>query len=624
MFKVIKGFTRSNVDQVHVNKRFEFFQHYWSTVDSKNNKIFFDEIRLESHRSIILKIENQLNYNFKDSYNWFMFFFTKHSFFENTNIIAKKKTIQDYRTSIINLIDPTGTTAVKQKKINYNANEQQIVSFIRKIKSIILGRENYSMQLAKHLIKILSKNTPIKEQDKFNLKFLINSYIVELYHYGYSLDYISKIPDILIYKDYMNDFPFEKTSADFLYDKKKYEEYVKKEKKSMKMDKLLGGLINLINRPWREGYFVFKIDNIFLHQPNPIEICGVTFYNPQITRMINLSEVKTADSKARYKNVEDFYSPSVKDKIDNSKLSNCNAIVKSNFKASKNIQSTDELFIAFHKVRQALDVLNNVINRYGSVHKGKGKISLHKNFQLHKNKKIASYNFNIFWDESKSIDINDSDELKYFIQELEYINKLDLTSKLRAGLFNIISTHNKIENDEVFFNFKDLWISWEALLKKNKLIELAQTCFYIRYKKIYLTKIKIFLENKIKEDSFHPKSEYYVLNKNEQNKIGLDVPILKRIPILKFKNNYQLLEQYIPIEIIKYMVQRIDEFLSNENLFFDKLNLWIKNTINEIYIERNMEVHSNLRNGLSQIKLKNDFVFISQIVVGFIIDNLDK
>ena len=138
MFKVVKGFTRNNVDQHYVNKRFEFFHHYWSIVESRHNAIFFDEIRLESHRSIILKIESQLNLNFKDSYKWFKFFFLEHPFFENTNIVAKNKSIQDYRTRIITLIDPTGTTSENQKGKNYIANKRKIVVYIGKIKSIIL------------------------------------------------------------------------------------------------------------------------------------------------------------------------------------------------------------------------------------------------------------------------------------------------------------------------------------------------------------------------------------------------------------------------------------------------------------------------------------------------------
>lgn len=624
MFKRIKGFKNQGVAQTEVDAKFEFFYHYWVTFNTNNNLLFFYETRFESHRSLLKKIEDQFKYNLDQSYDKFIYLFIKHILFSPTNIIAKKASIRNKYINILSIIDPTGSTPERQKKRNYNQNIENIKEEVKKIKSILLKREPYNMQIAKKILRILSTNTPLTSDTKNDLKFLINAMIVELYNYGYKLDYILKIPDILIFNTPHHNFPLEKTRADFSTDAK-YERYKKQELKTMDLSKILSGLIHLIRRKKYNGYYVFKVDNITLDNPDPLRIGDIVFYNPQNRSMVN-SKRKSKEIKKRNKEIEDFYYSKKGEASDESKKSKCNALIKSEFKAANNIESPNELYKAFFDAKKSLNILNNLANRFGKGNKGIGKIQFHKHFRLFDNKKIAGHSVGIYWDQKKHVEIknNQFKDLYYFNQNVHFINKLDLSTELGNKIFTVISKRKELEEKDELFNFKDLWIAWEAIAKRSELIELAQLCFQIYVKKNFFINYKLFLSTKLREDHFFSNKEYYKLSDAKLKDIGLSIPFHKGIPDVKFRNNYRQLKNLIPTYFIKDLVSRMDYFNHSQSSFFQDLNLYLENLINEIYIERNMEIHSNHKNELSRIRLKNDFILLSRKMSNFLIDFTDK
>jgi len=64
MFRKTPKFFNNGVPQPFIDDRFQYFHHYWETTKARDNDIFLDTVRFESHRSLLTKIEHQLKYNF--------------------------------------------------------------------------------------------------------------------------------------------------------------------------------------------------------------------------------------------------------------------------------------------------------------------------------------------------------------------------------------------------------------------------------------------------------------------------------------------------------------------------------------------------------------------------------
>jgi len=142
--------------------------------------------------------------------------------------------------------------------------------------------------------------------------------------------------------------------------------------------------------------------------------------------------------------------------------------------------------------------------------------------------------------------------------------------------------------------------------------EFAKEIYFIRYKKHYLRKVFQFLNLKLSTHNMFNSPGYWTLNNDDLKKIGLYFDENKKDFKREFLMKYHLIYHAVPIEIVNDTLKRVDDYLANETLFFEGLNKWIDHTIDEVYIERNMEVHSNLINDLSAVKLKEDFLRISR------------
>ena len=242
LLRRIDNFSSGQIKLIHVNRRFEFFQHYWSTFNNERNELFIDDVRHESHRSLFIKIQNQLDHNSEHSYKWINYFLLDHPLFKRSNIVARRASIQNHIAQINLYIKPNGNEVYYTRNKNYLKHKKQIVFHIGKLKNLILNKHLYSKLIANYLVRVLSDNSQPNQTDYDNIKFLVNAFIVELFHFGYDFEYIKKIPDIILLCDPLNEFPFEKIISNFLGDKAKYQEYLKSEKKSMTMEKILNGL----------------------------------------------------------------------------------------------------------------------------------------------------------------------------------------------------------------------------------------------------------------------------------------------------------------------------------------------------------------------------------------------
>lgn len=611
MFRKVSGIAREGVAQEHVDKRFEYFHNYWQVAQPKDTEIFFDEVRLESHRSMLTKIEHQIKYNFAMSNKWFNSLFRNHEFFSPNNLIAKPRDIQKLCLDLKNAYQIGATH-------NHKKNQRKILTRFKKVKNAILHNEEYSVKLAKHLVHILEENSPLDESTKKDIRFLVGAFIVELYHFGYKLDYIAAIPDILTLNHWQHKFPVEKTSEDFDFNEKEFEKYRDEETKNLTVEKCLSGLVNLVSRKPTNGFFVFKVDNIYLFNPHPITIGDVTFYNPQIERRLKIFSI---DEKLR-KNlteVENFYAPKEGEEVSNANLSNCNAIVPSKFIPIKNIVSPETLFKAYHIANRSLEILNDIMNRHGRTGPARGKISFHRHFLLHDNGRLANTSLDIFSEKLKRIDYSpndtvDKEKFEEFESDLLDLQKIDVSTPFGAKLMHIISVRSKLENNHELFNFKDLWMAWESLMDEATLKKVAKVVFRFHYRKDYLTMTKIFLNIHLWRPYKKENPKYWSLSDSDMLLLGLNIEHDVPIETTVFQESFKKIGKMVKVEMVNDLIARVDNFVNHRKKFFVKLDQWVENTLDEVYMERNFEVHKNITNDLSKFKLKENFLSITRWV----------
>ena len=312
----------------------------------------------------------------------------------------------------------------------------------------------------------------------------------------------------------------------------------------------------------RSEVYIFKIDNVSISQPHSIKIGDVVFYDPQKIRILNVEDFKE-EEKGRYIEAEDFHFPR-NGQFDESKRSRCNAIIRAKYRSHEDIESHNNFFQAFHKVSDSLNILTKILNRYGDTDYGKPEIDIKNSIKLHGNKKPARFSFDIFRDHYRDVNITNKEVLKYFNKEVGFINKINQGTSVGATLLEIISIHGKFEKSVELFNFLDLWIRWESLFKGNRenFKQLARDCFYIKYQKNYLAYMKGFLYFKIREEYPDFRRGCWILTEKQIRKVGLEVKTHKIIQTKKFKDNFNLIPTYLPIEIVKDIVANADDFVN--------------------------------------------------------------
>ena len=628
MFAKVSGSKKEDKPLRYVNERFEYFHHYWtllfltkikgkstsSQILLKPNYLFIEEDRLESHRSLFVKVNKQLHYNYYRSKKNLDYLFVDHSYFSDDNIIIRKyaglaNKIRDARQAVFN--------ANKNFENHSSSVKSGICSAFQDVESQLFRRYPYERRLATQLHKVLSINKPLDDQAKADIKFLVNAFVIELYRYGYSEDYIGRVPDTISFRDGGKDFPYEKTILDFK-SKGEYQQYVKEENKKMNLGAMLDGLVKLINNRKYKGYTIFKVNGVTLDKNR--KLLGVEFYNPQTERK----------AKNRYKHSID---PElfVKDSSDSSSAvaepSTCNAIVDTEFLSPYDINGPQVLRAAYRKAETAALLLDSILNKYADTPR-KISITLQHDrcLSMFDSNKIPSFKSEIFkpLNISSTIKFLDDKTEKWAEDELAFHN-----TQIDNRILALIHQQRISENISIEFNFKDLWTAWEGLFEDgNKKEELKRVCKYavrIYLSTNFLPKVKRILYGSLYADEFKKffitTSKFYLLEEGDIQLLGLHVPEVGMITVKDFKRKYKDILSTINFPLLQEIVNRVDTFVKTPKDYYQDVDKWLDRTIDEVYAERNLEAHNNEETDLSRFKLQAPFLDVSAITVNELIRN---
>lgn len=583
----------------YVSERFQFFYHYWSLITSKHNRLLFLNDKFESHRSLLAKTINTLEDSFKDSQKKYNRFFKDHHYFDSSNVVLKD-------LSIIGLVTST-------KSLEYNTNKQLLIYNLKKIEAFLTKKVNYPKHLSKKLVKILRTDTPLDSLVEKYLVFLINSLVIELYNDKYPIDYIRKIPDIITFNDQMNRFPFEKTLEDFDFNEDQFKEYQSKHKPTLSL--FISGITNLIERKKFKGYIIYKVFNLDLKLDEPLKIGNAVIYNPATNSILEQERYNEINSIEKfYDHKQDFPSLFRRE-------SKCNIYYPIELRYPfENLKLRKEVYESFKYLKSSLNLF---CNDYRIRNPRLINISEDHFFLMSTDNKPAFYSLEIFGNTNLEEIGNDEDLDKYYKYKIDNYSKLDSSLTLHKNLMEIIERQVFFKSNPNEFSFSQLWIAWEAFIDVNQFKSLAKVCLKKRMGKNYLGDIIMLMRAYLWDYMPGSQKNWIHLSEMEMKKYGLHTEFLKPLQIRKFTNNYKNLLRKLDLSFLKIIEDKIDKFLNNKNTFYAELNNWVVNTIDEFNIERNAEVHSNQKNKFSQLKLKEDVLYISELCTNMLLDNMN-
>ncbi len=611
MFAKVSGFKKKDKPPRYVNERFEYFHHYWtllfltkigggntsSQILLKSNYLFLEEERLESHRSLFVKINKQLLYNYSNSREKLNYLFIQHPYFSNNNLLIRKYAGLANKISYAKQAIVNANNKFKNHSLSVKSG---IRSAFQNLERQLFGCYPYERRLATQLHKVLSINKPLDDQAKANIKFLVNAFVVELYQYGYSEDYIGRVPDTISFRDGGKDFPYEKTILDFKSEDE-YQQYIKEENKKMNLGAMLDGLVKLINNRKYKGYTIFKVSGVTLDKNR--KLLGVEFYNPQTERR----------AKNRYEHSID---PElfVKDSSDSSTImpgsSTCNAIVDTEFLSPYDINGSQVLRAAYRKAETSALLLGSLLNKYADTTLGEISITLQRDkcLSLFDSNKIPSFKSEIFKPLNiySTIKFLDDKTEKWAKDEIDFYN-----THIDKRILALIRQQKISENISTEFSFKDLWTAWEGLFEdENKKEELKRVCKHavrIYLSTNFLPKVKHFLYRNLYADEFKifftEPSKFYLLEKSDIQSLGLHVPEVGTITVQDFKRKYKDVLSTIDFPLLQEIIDRVGTFVKTPKDYYQDVDKWLDRTIDEVYAERNLEVHNNEETNLSRFKL---------------------
>ena len=515
------------------NKRIEYFHQYWIYLFQKDPPMLFSEDeKFESHRSLFLKINLQLEHNPKHYAKQIDLQFIKHPYFYTNNILIKRN--KDLKNKITNFNNYfCQVFSNKNEKICQN-ELNNVKNHLNGIEAILL-KSNYLKRVLNHLISLLHKDKELNSQFKSDIKFLINAVIIELYYYGYSLDYIKNIPDYILFPNqHIEQFPydFDKKYTDFS-DYEDYRSYKENEIKKLNLATQIKSLLNLINRPKNKGYYIFKIDDFELQQAEPITIGNVTFYNPQLCKKLKYSTTpnKWHDNqwKEYVEEIEIYFEGFVKNEEKQQKKSACNAIIEVEYRPlfwNKPDNSYNNTRKLVERSLQVLKSLSYIITGYipfqAAINPSKYILTGRDlEYRQAPDKKIKI-------DSTLNIKGEQKDTFKRILKS---VNKPNPNNEFHYKLIKIYAYLKQFIVEPESFNFKDSWtIISESLFPNNPegFIRFCKKCYRYSLNYRLLNDVKYFLGKSLKHDPFDWIGSY-----------SIDTDILKNSTYL-FQDTFQL------------------------------------------------------------------------------------
>jgi len=236
---------------------------------------------------------------------------------------------------------------------------------------------------------------------------------------------------------------------------------------------------------------------------------------------------------------------------------------------------------------------------------------------------IIQYNLNLFCNEEK-IEFELKGQKSEFVKaDLELIQKLDSDIELHQKIKIIFDKLIKFKLNDDNFDFLDIWIVWESLFDKNQFKKVCRLSIKKEFEVNFISDI-ILLFNSYLFQVFpeHNKSRI-LFSKNKLTKYGLNLEQFKSFHKRKFINNYEKLFKELDFPFLNLIKPQIDLFLNNRNEFNKNLDSWVDETIDEFYIERNTKARNNVNNPFSELKLKNNIIYILEHTIKRIVFNVN-
>lgn len=561
----LKYLNNDGSENINISKRAEFFAHYWQFVFNIQN-VSYDSYYLKSHRTIIEKIRLQIEGNYENAKNRVEYFFVKDQLFDARDIIIKQLTGTKTRRAITDLKKFVNLTQnqwklLRRSKINTRLNTLQ--SWLKR---------DYAKLISKSLINLLEKDAVLNLNDIEKIKELVNCFIIELFHHGFSAKFIQDLPEAL--NDWEK-FPYEKMATDF-DNKEQFDEYKKDTWNSLSLKKQIEGIITILNRSPRSRLLVFRIDDINWRVP-PLKFFDVEFYNPANQPKI--------DPGITFKVFEETFTLNP---VPYDQGSRCNACVR-----IFGLQEQQMYKLGFNRVKPALDMLNKELNVHGKVYPN-GVFMTNNDFSRIWGSSNAIHRGFVALDEIKP---DAKNRLKY-LQKLKLKNTED---KKVFDLFSIISSEvHSIES----FNPERIWMILEATLhaKEKEMINIFNCIskIYLRYN--FDKQWRNILNHNLYNTFLHADIDYVVTNK-QAAKFSIDGK-RNTYSLIKFRKNIPLLSMEMPTPFITNTISHIQEYHSNKVLFYPKMERYIEYIITELYAQRNLSFHSNMSDEFFLLKQK--------------------
>jgi len=597
-----------------INQRVEYFHHYWNFVlTEKSRWIFFTHEKLESHRSLFTKINIQLSENIERYPKRLRALVVNHPYFSSHNILIRNSpSIQKRINSFIQNFN------TMMGKSGHDHGAQHLALFkndLSKIERTIIGKATttYFQKILAAVIELIHTPDCLSATCKEDIHFLVNSMIVELYHFGYSSAYIKKVLDIILFpRKHIFDFPFRKNRSDFKSpeDLNKYTESILD---SLTLRTQFQSLFELVSRRKLKGYYIFKINNFNFFEHDPLKIWDVTFYNPQLTKQLSYGEMK--DYKEYVEEMEKYFEQFIKKEEHEQFKSTCNAIISTEYRPLYFNNPDQSIFKAIEKVSGALSVLKHYKHLHVGGHSFTASIDLKTVIITHENGAYHAAPFVVHdYNDDKPFELN-ADAKESIEDNLKWVNKLNPNNVFHKKIIDISFAINRYRYNPLSFSFRDFWITVADALFPNdseKFFEFSYACVELYLRDQMMTNLKIFLHDSLKKTP--TSAGYYTLTEQQIKNLGLEIQLYKSIKARKFSKRYAEIKRYHNFEFLNDLVKEADKFITTPDKYFAEIKKRLHSVIYEIFAERNLEVHNNLFTDFSLIKLREFCVSLAVIM----------
>jgi hypothetical protein len=464
---------------------------------------------------------------------------------------------------------------------------------------------------------VVNASFSLDAANKDDIRFLVNSMIIELYHFGYSPAYIRRIPDIILFpRQHIFDFPFEKKQSNFS-SLDEFNKYTTGILNRLTLRTQFLNLLQLVNQPRLQGYYIFKINNFNFSESRPLKIWNVTFYNPQLTKQLHYGENKEHNEYAE--GIEKYFEQFVKPEDQEKFKSTCNALVATKYRPLNFNYPDQSIFKAIEKVKRSLSVLKNIKHLHVGGHSLTTAIDLKTVIITHENGAYHAAPF-VHYDYNDDKPFELKDKAKESISDsLKWVNKLNTDNAFHKKIIDISFAINRYRYDPFSFSFRDFWITVADALFPNspeEFFEFSYACVELYLKDQMMVNLKIFLHDSLKRAAFS--KGCYSLTEQQIWKLGLDIRLYRPIKARKFSNHYAEIKQFQDFEFLNDLVKEADKFATTPDRYFAEIKTRLQSIVYEVYAERNLEVHNNLSTDFSLIKLR-EFCFSLAVIMKLVI-----